>query len=55
MQAVPAAQPPDAGCPTLAWTQCGGKGYTGATCCPKGYSCTYRTSDYSQCAKDYFQ
>tara|TARA_B110001452_G_scaffold153195_1_gene127456 strand:+ start:163 stop:813 length:651 start_codon:yes stop_codon:yes gene_type:complete len=58
--AVPAAVPvaaaalplSDPGCTTKPWTQCGGKKYTGAKCCPDGYHCTFRTEDYSQCARD---
>ena len=43
----------DAACTTGPWTQCGGKYYTGSTCCPKGYSCTYRTEGFSQCARSH--
>lgn len=42
----------DPGCTTKPWTQCGGKKYTGAKCCPDGYHCTFRTEDYSQCARE---
>ena len=44
--------PPGAPCANAPWTQCGGKKYTGAKCCPDGYHCTFRTEDYSQCARD---
>ena len=43
----------DATCTTGPWTQCGGKYYTGDSCCPKGYSCTYRTEGFSQCARSH--
>ena len=55
-QCVP-AQPVDmeldsapGGCATPPWTQCGGEGYKGDTCCPDGYSCVVRTAEFSQCA-----
>lgn len=32
-----------------AWGQCGGTGWTGATACVSGYTCTYSTIYYSQC------
>ncbi|KAH6890638.1 glycoside hydrolase superfamily [Thelonectria olida] len=32
-----------------AWGQCGGKGWTGATTCVSGYTCTYQNDYYSQC------
>ncbi|GAA6013517.1 hypothetical protein JCM10207_008877 [Rhodosporidiobolus poonsookiae] len=31
------------------WAQCGGSGYSGATCCPSGYYCSYSNAWYSQC------
>lgn len=33
-----------------AYAQCGGQGFTGATCCVSGYTCTYGNQWYSQCA-----
>ena len=42
-----------AACATGAWAQCGGTYYTGDSCCPKGYSCTYRTEGFSQCARSH--
>ncbi|KAI5481074.1 Carbohydrate-Binding Module Family 1 protein, cellulose binding protein [Pseudohyphozyma bogoriensis] len=33
----------------FAYGQCGGIGYSGATCCPSGYVCTYSNAYYSQC------
>ena len=39
------------GCSTEPWTQCGGKGFVGDKCCPEGYSCVFRTQDFSQCAR----
>lgn len=30
-------------------SQCGGVGYTGATCCPTGWSCQTQDSYYAQC------
>ncbi|KAH8811858.1 glycoside hydrolase family 5 protein [Xylogone sp. PMI_703] len=32
-----------------AWGQCGGQGWTGATTCISGYTCTYSNPYYSQC------
>ncbi|KAL3426985.1 endoglucanase 3 precursor [Phlyctema vagabunda] len=32
-----------------AWAQCGGQGYSGATTCVSGYTCTYSNPYYSQC------
>ncbi|KAI8800636.1 glycoside hydrolase superfamily [Cladochytrium replicatum] len=32
-----------------AWGQCGGQGWTGATCCPSGWSCVFSNNWYSQC------
>ncbi|PWY85483.1 xyloglucanase [Aspergillus eucalypticola CBS 122712] len=32
-----------------AYGQCGGSGYTGATQCPSGWTCTYENEYYSQC------
>ncbi|KAK1991669.1 cellulase [Colletotrichum falcatum] len=32
-----------------AWTQCGGQGWTGATTCVAGYTCTATNQWYSQC------
>lgn len=32
-----------------AWGQCGGTGWSGATTCVSGYTCTYSSSYYSQC------
>ncbi|TFK43956.1 hypothetical protein BDQ12DRAFT_731910 [Crucibulum laeve] len=32
-----------------AWGQCGGQGWTGATTCVSGYTCTYSSNWYSQC------
>ncbi|KDQ57136.1 glycoside hydrolase family 10 protein [Jaapia argillacea MUCL 33604] len=32
-----------------AWGQCGGQGWTGATTCVAGYTCTYNNAYYSQC------
>lgn len=31
------------------WAQCGGNGWTGATCCVNGTTCTYLNDWYSQC------
>ncbi|CAD6440267.1 a4d1e733-b7c2-4844-9ae4-1dad932047d2 [Sclerotinia trifoliorum] len=33
----------------VAYAQCGGKGWTGATTCVGGYVCTYSSEYYSQC------
>ncbi|GAA5915963.1 hypothetical protein JCM6882_000193 [Rhodosporidiobolus microsporus] len=33
----------------FAWGQCGGQTWTGATCCPSGYYCSYSGPYYSQC------
>ncbi|KAJ9624845.1 hypothetical protein H2203_004795 [Taxawa tesnikishii (nom. ined.)] len=32
-----------------AYAQCGGQGWTGATTCVSGYTCTYSNAYYSQC------
>ncbi|KAH6643263.1 cellulase [Truncatella angustata] len=32
-----------------AYAQCGGSGFTGATTCVSGYTCTYQNDYYSQC------
>ncbi|PPQ96956.1 hypothetical protein CVT26_005978 [Gymnopilus dilepis] len=32
-----------------AWGQCGGQGWSGATTCVAGYTCTYSNPYYSQC------
>src|SRR5579864_4080291 len=32
-----------------AYAQCGGQGFTGATCCVSGYTCQYQSQYYSQC------
>ena len=47
----PAQDPDDTVCSTEPWTQCDGKGYSGDKCCPKGYTCTYRTDHFSQCTR----
>ena len=39
----------DGGCPTEIWTQCGGEGFKGDTCCPAGASCIVRSTKFSQC------
>lgn len=31
------------------WGQCGGNGWTGATCCQSGWSCVFNNAWYSQC------
>ena len=31
------------------WGQCGGTGWSGATTCPSGYTCTFSSEYYSQC------
>ncbi|KAI1631804.1 carbohydrate-binding module family 1 [Biscogniauxia mediterranea] len=38
----------EAACADL-WGQCGGTGWTGATCCPSGSSCVKTNEYYSQC------
>ncbi|KAJ9133835.1 Glucanase [Pleurostoma richardsiae] len=35
-------------CATV-WGQCGGQGYSGATCCASGSTCVYSNPYYSQC------
>jgi len=34
---------------STAWGQCGGQGWSGATTCVSGYTCTYSNPYYSQC------
>jgi hypothetical protein len=36
-------------CINNAWSQCGGKGFTGKTCCPAGSTCSAQSEYYSQC------
>ncbi|KAJ7615858.1 glycoside hydrolase family 62 protein [Roridomyces roridus] len=31
------------------WSQCGGQGFTGSTCCQSSFTCTYSNEWYSQC------
>ncbi|KAJ6585982.1 glycosyl hydrolase family 62-domain-containing protein [Mycena capillaripes] len=31
------------------WAQCGGIGFSGATCCQTGFTCTFSSAYYSQC------
>jgi cell division septation protein DedD len=38
-----------------AWQQCGGKGYTGKTCCASGSTCTKLNDYYSQCRPASFE
>jgi hypothetical protein len=44
----PPHPPPSGGCAPK-WGQCGGKVWTGATCCVKGTSCKVQGDYYSQC------
>ncbi|POY75491.1 putative Cellulose 1,4-beta-cellobiosidase (non-reducing end) [Rhodotorula taiwanensis] len=46
-----APSPTPSGCTgaQTAYGQCGGSGYTGASCCPSGYFCSYSNPYYSQC------
>lgn len=47
---APTAAAPSTGGATVArWGQCGGKGYTGATACASGATCTKANDYYSQC------
>ncbi|KAJ9149798.1 Carbohydrate-binding module family 1 protein [Pleurostoma richardsiae] len=40
---------PASGSCAAKWGQCGGQGWTGATCCASGSACTYSNQWYSQC------
>ena len=44
--------PPGAPCANAPWTQCGGTGFSGPTCCPDETSCVSRGPDFSQCVPD---
>eukprot|EP00752_Nemacystus_decipiens_P013639 g12092.t1 len=44
-------EPTDQDC-SGAYGQCGGNNYTGATCCPSGYTCVESDEWYSQCRPD---
>jgi len=41
----------DGACPSKGYSQCGGKNWDGATCCPTGWSCKRQNEWYSQCLK----
>ena len=41
--------PPATGACAAKWGQCGGQGWTGATCCASGSTCKASNSYYSQC------
>lgn len=43
----PPVEPSD--CTNAAWAQCGGNGFTGSTCCPADYACTYGNDWWSSC------
>ncbi|GKT55976.1 glycosyl hydrolase family 11 [Colletotrichum tofieldiae] len=47
----PTSPPPSSGGGTCAakWSQCGGSGYNGATCCQSGSTCQAQNQWYSQC------
>jgi len=45
----PSPSPTPSGCTNAAQAQCGGSAWTGATCCPDGYTCTVQNPYYSQC------
>ena len=50
----PPSPPPSGQCPASRGStqaQCGGKGYTGETCCPSGFKCTVVNQYYSQCKR----
>merc|ERR1711939_1179766 len=35
--------------PKRTYAQCGGFSYTGETCCPEGWGCSFVAAEYSQC------
>jgi len=43
--------PPVRGCASL-WDKCGGKGWTGPSCCPLGSVCREQSQWYSQCVPE---
>merc|ERR1711965_1236746 len=45
----PPSPPPSLTCPTAPYGQCGGNGYTGPTCCPAGFGCTFSNEWWSGC------
>lgn len=51
--AVPEAKRARRTCQNREWSQCGGREYTGATCCPMGSGCAYKNEWYSQCSPGY--
>ncbi|KAH9432265.1 hypothetical protein MCOR02_006968 [Pyricularia oryzae] len=46
---APTSPPPSGGACAAQWAQCGGSGWSGATCCQSGSKCTYSNDWYSQC------
>jgi len=46
---TPAPSPPPSGPCSKAWGQCGGKTWSGATCCNDGLTCNRQSEWYSQC------
>ncbi|EUC43657.1 carbohydrate-binding module family 1 protein [Bipolaris oryzae ATCC 44560] len=46
---APAAAPATGGAEAQKWHQCGGQGYTGATACVSGTTCTKQNDYYHQC------
>ncbi|GAA6055058.1 hypothetical protein JCM3770_001777, partial [Rhodotorula araucariae] len=50
--AAPSSSSPATSCSkgvSTEYGQCGGSGYSGATCCPSGFVCTFSNDWYSQC------
>jgi len=47
--ASPPSSSPPATCPNTQHSQCGGRLFTGDTCCPDGMYCKYQFPDLSQC------
>ncbi|TDZ47007.1 Endo-1,4-beta-xylanase B [Colletotrichum trifolii] len=45
----PTSPPPSGGSCAAKWTQCGGSGWSGATCCQSGSTCQVTNQWYSQC------
>merc|ERR1719240_2294849 len=39
-------------CPNGLWSKCGGKDWTGATCCQTGAFCKFQNEWYSQCIEE---
>jgi hypothetical protein len=46
---TPSPTPVGDNCVSQSWQQCGGNGWSGATCCTQGLKCSFINEWYSQC------